>query len=108
MKKIQPTLRNAFRKFSDKKAYSNGLIHDEVYASACDIICNAILKWVSAVNRRQLFNTKITCEKEEKSIIIDFYDPALNEFSCLDMNVYVSEHNCQIFVFGNKSFCPLF
>jgi hypothetical protein len=53
------TFRNAFRKLSDRKAYNSGLMHDELYARAWDMICKAILRWVSAVKSCLLFNTKI-------------------------------------------------
>lgn len=33
-----PTLRNALRKLSDRKAYSIGLMHEFVYATTWDII----------------------------------------------------------------------
>lgn len=61
---LKLTFRNAFRKFSDKNAYSSGLMQELVYASTWDMICSDILKDVSGTNTPTLFSTSITWNGE--------------------------------------------
>lgn len=88
------TFRNAFRKFSDKNAYSSGLMQELVYASTWEMICSDILNDVSGTNTPTLLSTSITWKREIINNIIKLMMVPVN----FKLTPSESSSGCHLFV----------